>query len=60
MSSFPTHVSSIEHRLTREEVVPVPGCFIIPRRAFGAESDELAFRGLVEQFTSAHLEPMGS
>ena len=44
---------------TREEVVPVPGCFIIPRRAFGAESDELAFRGLVEQFTSAHLEPMG-
>jgi hypothetical protein len=36
-----------------------PGCFIIPRRAFASESDELAFRRLIEQFTSAHLEPMG-
>lgn len=37
-----------------------PGCFTIPRRAFAAEPDELAFRQLVEQFTSAHLDPMGS
>lgn len=36
-----------------------PGCFIIPRRVFATESDELAFRRLIEQFTSAHLEPTG-
>ncbi|HEY5096876.1 MAG TPA: YcxB family protein [Acidimicrobiales bacterium] len=35
-----------------------PRCFIIPRRAFASERDELVFRRLIEQFTSAHLEPM--
>jgi hypothetical protein len=36
-----------------------PRCFIIPRRAFASESNERTFRQLVEQFTSAHLEPTG-
>jgi hypothetical protein len=36
-----------------------PGCFIIPRRAVAFQSDELAFRRLIEQFASAHLEPTG-
>jgi hypothetical protein len=37
-----------------------PGCFIVPKRAFSSESDEIAFRGLVEQFTPAHLNPIGT
>lgn len=34
-----------------------PGLFMIPRRAFASESDELVFRGLAERLTTAHLQP---
>ena len=37
-----------------------PGYFIVPRRAFMSRSDEEAFRQLVERFTAAHLDPIGS
>jgi hypothetical protein len=37
-----------------------PGCFIIPKRAFTSQADEMTFRELAERSTLAHSDPEDS
>ncbi len=37
-----------------------PGCFIIPKRAFTSEADEMTFRDLAERSAMAHSDPEDS
>ena len=37
-----------------------PGCFIIPKRAFTSEADEMTFYELAERSTLAHSDPEDS